>query len=115
MPVEKDVQYISDLNPLWPTSGDPKSAGDDHIRNQKKAIVNSFPLVKGPVNIPHDQFVSKTDLAQASFATVLPGQPGGTITYNLTSVGGVASWQPSRAIFDDPLRLAQAQATALSF
>lgn len=114
MPVEDKVQYISDLNPLWPTSGDPKSGGDNHLRNTKAALVGSFPLVKGPVQIPHDQFVSKTDLAQAVFSAILPGQPGGTISYNLTSVGGIATWQPSRAIFDDPLRIAQVAAISLA-
>lgn len=32
------VNKIADLNPLWPLGTDPKSQGDDHIRNIKKAL-----------------------------------------------------------------------------
>ena len=49
MPVES-VTYISDLvatNPVGAT--DPKSQGDDHIRNIKAAILATFPSVTGAV------------------------------------------------------------------
>jgi hypothetical protein len=114
MPLEPSVTYISDLNPLWPTPGDPKSAGDDHIRNHKAATVNTWPLVKGPVPIAHDQFASKDYVNQTAFNTVLPAQPGGTTNYALVSNGGAASWKVAD-IYSDTTRLAQATALALCF
>lgn len=52
-----------------------------------------------------------------AFSAALPAQPGGTTLYNLVSQNGAASWQqaPSVGIFDNQTRLAQVQATALSF
>src|SRR6185436_5733754 len=44
------VTHISDLvitNPVGAT--DPKSQGDDHIRNIKKALKTDFPNITGPV------------------------------------------------------------------
>lgn len=47
------VTYISDLNPLWPLGSDPKSNGDNHVRNLKTGILNSFPGVTGAVIATH--------------------------------------------------------------
>lgn len=41
--------YIDDLVATNPTADDPKSQGDDHIRNIKLAIKNTFPNVGGEV------------------------------------------------------------------
>jgi hypothetical protein len=41
MPVEP-VNYIADLDPAAPTGAAPKSEGDDHLRNIKKGLKNSF-------------------------------------------------------------------------
>lgn len=41
--------YISDLVPTNPTPGDPKSAGDDHVRLLKAALLNCFPGFTGVV------------------------------------------------------------------
>jgi hypothetical protein len=41
--------YISDLNVANPTSADPKSEGDDHLRLLKSSIKNTFPNVNGAV------------------------------------------------------------------
>lgn len=39
MPLEPNVQKIADLNEAWPIgSADPKSEGDDHLRNIKRAV-----------------------------------------------------------------------------
>jgi hypothetical protein len=115
MPLEPSVTYLNDLNPAWPTGADPKSEGDDHTRRIKSALKASFPNIGGVMPVAHDQVASKNDIAQAQFQTVLPAQPGGTITYQLVTVGGSANWQPKTAIFDDSTKLAQAHATALSF
>lgn len=114
MGLETNVNYISDLNPDWPAPNDPKSAGDDHIRETKKAMKQSFPLVAGPVPIAHDQFASKDYVQGVAFNAALPAQPGGAIKYDLITLAGVASWTP-RSIFSDTDKLAELQAIALSF
>lgn len=48
MPVEAGVNGIEDLNAAWPTGTDPKSEGDDHIRNVKLAVQGSWPSMAGP-------------------------------------------------------------------
>lgn len=42
--------YISDLVASNPTSSDPKSQGDDHLRLIKETVKNTFPQLTGPVN-----------------------------------------------------------------
>lgn len=47
--------YIADLNPLWPLATDGVNAGDDHFRNFKKSVQDTWPLLDGPVNLTPDQ------------------------------------------------------------
>lgn len=106
--------YISDLNKNNPAPGDPKSQGDDQIRLVKEVLLNTLPLVTGPIPIAHDQFASKAYVNNAAFSTVLPGQPGGVLPYRLVTVSGMASWQLD-SLFDNDDRLAEAQAVSLYF
>lgn len=55
MGVESPVNYISDLVSTNPGAGDVRSEGDDHIRNVKKAIKQTFPQVTGEVTATHEQ------------------------------------------------------------
>lgn len=43
------VTHISDLVATNPTSDDPKSQGDNHIRNVKTALLTDLPNITGPV------------------------------------------------------------------
>lgn len=43
----ESVTYISDLNISWPLGTDHFSTTDDHLRNLKKAVKNSFPNITG--------------------------------------------------------------------
>lgn len=196
MPLETSVTDLDDLNPAWPAAADPKSDGDDHIRELKKALLNDFAGYTGaicvtgtdggaanvytiapatPQPLPAyglrmgivfspivantgastisisgltakplrtvdgaelaqgdlisgvtygayyngSEFrlvaVTKRYMDQLAFTTVLPGQPGGATQYELTSMGGSATWQAIRAIFDDPTSLQQSHAIGLSF
>lgn len=46
----ESVTHISDLNASNPVGAtDPKSEGDDHIRNIKTALLTDFPAITGPV------------------------------------------------------------------
>lgn len=48
MPLEEDVDYIGDLDPNSPGPAEFISEGDDHIRNIKKSIRQTFVGVNGP-------------------------------------------------------------------
>ena len=45
----ENVNFISDLDPVRPQGGDSIAQGDDHIRNIKKAIKQTFPNIDGEV------------------------------------------------------------------
>lgn len=47
------VTYISDLNPLWPLGSDPKSNGDNHVRNLKSSLLNTFSAITSAVTATH--------------------------------------------------------------
>lgn len=62
MPLENPT-YISDFVDTNPTSADPKSEGDDHIRNMKSAIQTTFPNVTGKL----PPLISNLVIQQVSF------------------------------------------------
>ena len=47
----ESANYISDLVPTWPLGTDKIRQGDDHLREIKKAIKNTFPNIDGPVTV----------------------------------------------------------------
>lgn len=49
MSLEPTVNVLADLDSSWPTGTDGKSQGDDHLRNIKKALRQSFPGFTGAV------------------------------------------------------------------
>lgn len=106
--------YISDLNDSNPTSGDPKSQGDDQIRLVKRILKITFPAFTGVMPIAHDQIASKDYVNNAAFNTVLPGQPGGALAYRLVTRNGMATWQLD-SLFNEDDRLAEVQAVSLYF
>lgn len=60
MPLES-VTHISDLVVTNPTSTDPKSEGDNHLRNIKTALKTDFPNISGPVTKTHTQLNNALD------------------------------------------------------
>lgn len=56
--------YIGDLNEAYPTSGDPRKQGDDHIRLIKAVLKASFPGMSWPYTVP-PPFPTGTRLAFA--------------------------------------------------
>lgn len=59
--------YINGLVPTNPTSSDPKSQGDDHIRLIKTCLLNTLPNITGPMNASSDELnymVGCTDVVQ---------------------------------------------------
>lgn len=114
MGLETTVNYLSDFDIAWPLPSDAKSAGDDHIRNIKKALRQTFPLFTGVMNIAHDQVASKTYVNDTAFNTALPAQPGGPVIYDVTTQNGAVTYL-QRSIFANNDKLAEIQAIALSF
>lgn len=51
----ESVTYISDLVSTNPTSTDPKSQGDDHLRAIKSAVKTTFPNISGAVTPTHTE------------------------------------------------------------
>jgi len=49
------VTYISDLDYTQPLAADPRKQGDDHLRNIKLALRQTFPNVTGAVTATHSQ------------------------------------------------------------
>lgn len=69
MAIEKNVTYLNDLDPQSPGGGDPKSDGDDHMRNVKRALKNSIVGWAGAV------MVAGTDGGAANAYTLTPDTP----------------------------------------
>ena len=59
----ESVTYINDLDVNNPSGGDSISEGDDHIRNIKKSIKNTFPNVNEPVTATAEDLNKMTDFA----------------------------------------------------
>jgi hypothetical protein len=60
------VTYVGDLNPAYPTGSEPKSQGDDHVRNIKLALQNSFAGFAGAV------LITRADGGAANAYTLTP-------------------------------------------
>jgi hypothetical protein len=52
----ENVTYVNSLNPSNPGPLDSVSQGDDHIRNIKKALVDTFPYVNGQIPLTTSDF-----------------------------------------------------------
>lgn len=58
----ESVTYISDLDITLPANTDVKSEGDDHLRNIKLGIKNTFPMIAGAVSVSHGALNQLNDL-----------------------------------------------------
>lgn len=65
----ENVTYLGDLNPATPTGAEPKSEGDDEIRNIKKGLRQSFAGFLGAI------LVTGADGGAANAYTLTPAQP----------------------------------------
>ncbi len=87
------VTYISDLNEINPTSTDPVKQGDDHIRNIKKGLKNTFPNVNDAVTVTPAE-LNHLDGAAENIQTQIHGRARGdrVITAGNGLTGGGALW-----------------------
>jgi hypothetical protein len=85
----ESVTLISDLDQNNPAGGDSISEGDDHIRNIKRAIKNTFPNITDPVTATQDDLNKLSDFVKTGngvFASLKHN--GSSIMYghNISSV-----------------------------
>ena len=89
--------YISDLVATNPTSTDPKSEGDNHLRLIKSTVKATFPNVTGAVTKTHTQLNNTLDktgdtmtgpLAQAAGTAALP-------SYTFSGDTNTGMWSPA--------------------
>lgn len=80
----ESVTYIDDLDVNYPEADDPKSEGDDHIRNIKTAIKSTFPNVTGAVTPTHTE-LNYVDGVTSSIQTQI----------NTAMANGVSAWFPN--------------------
>jgi hypothetical protein len=59
----ESVTYINNLDPSLPSGGDSIAEGDDHIRNVKKGVKNTFPNVTGEVTATQSQLNDATKIS----------------------------------------------------
>lgn len=92
--------YISDLVATNPTSTDPKSEGDNHLRLIKSTVKATFPNVTGAVTKTHTQLNNTLDktgdtmtgpLAQAAGTAALP-------SYTFSGDTNTGVWSPGADI-----------------
>ena len=83
MPLEKLVTVIADLDATSPGPAEPKSQGDDHIRNLKTAVKNCFPGFAGAV------LIGGVANGAADAYTLSPGTP--LLAY---AANALAIWMP---------------------
>lgn len=86
MPLES-VTHISDLVVTNPTSTDPKSEGDNHLRNIKTALKTDFPNISGPVTKTHTQLNNALDKTGDTMTGTLNVGGGGSVL--VTGAGGM--------------------------
>lgn len=86
MPLES-VTHISDLVVTNPTSTDPKSEGDNHLRAIKTALKTDFPNISGPVTKTHTQLNNALDKTGDTMTGTLNVGSGGSVL--VTGSGGI--------------------------
>ncbi|WBS00223.1 hypothetical protein OU994_18045 [Pseudoduganella sp. SL102] len=83
MPVESG-SFIDDLNPAYPTAGDPKNEGDDHLRLLKALLKATFPNIDGAIAAT-DEELSKLSglLASTAELNILDGVTANAAELNI--------------------------------
>lgn len=83
--------YISTLTTTNPTSSDPKSQGDDHIRGIKTALVNSFPAVAGAVSATNAELSYVSGVTSAIQTQINAKAPSASPTFTGTPAAPTAA------------------------
>lgn len=79
MGLETGVTYISDLDAANPTATDGLNQADDHLRNIKNAIQNTFPTINGAVNASQAELNRNVGLTENLTDSLEEAAPVGSI------------------------------------
>lgn len=90
--------YISDLVATNPTSSDPKSQGDDHLRLIKSTLQNTFPNVKGAVTPTQSELNALVGATTTGASIKVTTQTAGDSSTNAASTAFVAATAFSSAL-----------------
>ncbi len=100
----ESVTHINDLDVNNPAGGDSISEGDDHIRNIKKSIKNTFPNVSEPVTATAEEINRISDFAASGNGVFASCKWNGTTLmygHNVSSVNVLNTGQ-YRINFNQP-------------
>lgn len=78
--------YISDLVPANPLGGDPRAQGDDHIRNIKSVLQNTFPNASRAFRLPTAEVMTSATINVATSdeqKTIIANATSSAIAVNL--------------------------------
>jgi hypothetical protein len=90
----ESVTNISDLDINNPAGGDSISEGDDHIRNIKRAIKNTFPNITDPVTATQDEINKLSDFVRTGNGVFASCKWNGTdlmYSHNVSSVSDLGN------------------------
>ena len=87
----ESATYINTLDATYPAGTDPKSEGDDHIRQFKAAVKATFPNVAGAVTPTHTE-LNYVDGVTSAIQTQLDAITAGAAR-NLLDNGQMKTWQ----------------------
>lgn len=90
----ESVTYLGDLNPAFPAPADPKSEGDDHIRNIKRALKSTLPNIKGAMTLTEEE-INALPAAVAAKGAVTGQTWAGTHQFPATTYGVTAPFGAS--------------------
>ena len=74
--------YIDSLNTANPTSSDPKSEGDDHLRGIKLTLTSTFPNLTGAVTATHTE-INYVDGVTSDIQTQIDTKQSATADYDV--------------------------------
>lgn len=89
MALESPVTYINTLVSTNPTGSDAKSAGDDHIRNIKTALLATFPNITAAVTATHTEINALTGITsnvQVSLQNIATAKAATVHTHSATEI-----------------------------
>lgn len=81
----ESVNFIGDLDPANPVSGDTITQGDNHIRNIKQALRNTFPNISGAVTVTEEDLNAVEGIGDTITAALQGVYPVGSIYMNTLS------------------------------
>jgi hypothetical protein len=95
--------YIADLVPTWPLGSDKIRQGDDHLRNIKSALKNTFPNLNGPVTATPESLNALPE----DFSLVLA-----ELLKHVVPVGAITAWAGAIAAIPSGWALCNGQTVA---